>query len=373
MQDFYNSIPDFNERKDKDLQQGFISTITNPTPELQQRSDFDFRSLHTAIRNYPIDEWTGFDWLSNRYPRYKDRIQEARNKGIPDRIIAKVFAEQLEPRLNFVGNQEQVNNFLGRTQLSMQMDRRYEEAKRFNAYRQAFPDKSEQEIADALWLAQDSGVQATALLRNPELAKKLARGRPMHYQIFGDKRDTIPEGWSTLDIFMDRMFPTNSPFRIGANNFLRTQELGELGKLVMDDKISRQEALHKKQEIMQKYLPQPVNQGGLYPYLEGAASIATQGYSTGTKSGLVLLAGSMAAGPLGLPAAAGQIGALLTAANELWKLSAGNKYLELLEMKDKEGKPIDEGAAKTGAIFDGLVTVAAEMIGLPVSPPSVIY
>ena len=185
MQDFYNSIPDFNESKDKDLQQGFISTITNPTPELQQRSDFDFRSLNTAIRNYPIDEWTGFDWLSNRYPRYKDRIQEARNKGIPDRIIAKVFAEQIEPRLNFVGNQEQVNNFLGRTPQSMQMDRRYEEAKRFNAYRQAFPDKSEQEIADALWLAQDSGVQATALLRNPELAKKLARGRPMHYQLIG--------------------------------------------------------------------------------------------------------------------------------------------------------------------------------------------
>ena len=327
MKTFYNSIPNFNESRDKALLRGFSSTINNP--EQQQSSQFDFRNIYSAIRDYHIDEWTGFDWLSNRYPRFKNRIQELRNKNIPDRVISKVFAEQIEPRLNFTGNQDQVNQFLQRTPQTMELDRRFEEAKRFDTYRQAFPDKSEQEISDALWLAQDSGVQASALLQYPELAKKLAGGRPMHYQVFGDKRDTLPQGMSTLDIFMDRMLPTNSPLRIGWNNFFITREMAEVGNLALDGKISRQEALMKYQELAQKFLPEPINKSGIAPYLQGASSIFAQGLSTGSRSGAVLLGASLAATPLGVPAAASQIGAGLMAAYELWKLSAGNKYLEL--------------------------------------------
>lgn len=355
MQDFYNSIPDFNSNSPQPAQ----ADITSQGSDGRTIYNFD------AIRQYSWDEWQGFDWLSNRYPRYKDRIQELRYKGIPDRIISRVFSEQVEPRLNFTGNKEQVNNFLGRTSQTLELDRRYEQAKRFNAYRQAFPDKSEQEISDALWLAQDSGVAASTLLQYPELAKKLTAGRPMHYQIFGDKRDSIPEGWSAMDIFMDRMLPKNSPLRMGWHNFSLTRQMGELGNLAINGKISREEALQKKQDLAQQLLPQPINQSGVYPYLEGASSIMAQGVSTGTKSGTVLLGASLLAPYLGVPAAAGQIGAWLMGGHELWKLSAGNKYLELLEMKDKEGKPIDENAARVGAILDGAGTTATEMIGLP--------
>ena len=368
MQDFYDSIPDFSTNKKQD----FYSGLTDQTQQTQNFSQ-NFQDVNNFLRQYSYDEWQGFDWLSNEYPRFASLIQEGRKKGIPDHVMAKVFAEKVEPMLNFAGNPQQVNSWLGRTQQTMEQGRLFQQAKLLNNYRQYFPDKSEQDISDALWLSQDSGISAAALLKYPELSKAMLKGRPAHYQFFGDKRDSIPEGWSTWDIFKDRMLPENSPLRIGFHNFTITREVGNLGNLAWRGKISTQEALQKKRELIQQYLPQPVNQGGFYPAFEGASSIMAQGLSTGTRASLTGTAlkpiGWAIGAPLGVAARFGggmfALGAMITSAYELWQLSAGNKFLELAEMQDKDGKPIDENAARIAASLDGAVTLTAELAGLP--------
>ena len=138
----------------------------------------------------PQDRFANFDWLVNRYPRYKDEIQLLRAKGFQDEHIAQFYADNLEPRLNLIGNKEQVDKHLGRTPESIDLDRQFQEYKQFEGLKKTYPDKKDDELIDAIYVAQHSGYSVSNLLKYPELFKKVTDGKLLHYQWFGEKPNT---------------------------------------------------------------------------------------------------------------------------------------------------------------------------------------
>ncbi len=363
----------------KDLY-GYDDSI-NPRSSFTPTNPRDAGNGINIAAAFPADEWTNFDWLSNRYPKYKNIIQDLRNRGIPDNIISRVFVEQVEPRLNFINTPEQVNTFLGRTPKSMNLDRRFEEARTFDMYRRAFPDKSDQDISNAIWLAQDSGISASSILKYPQLVPQIAKGRPLNYQWVKDNQDMswthTADLHSPLDMdninYKENVFGKTNPIVIGANNYITQRNIANIGAQYWKGKISREEAWKQEQELSQNFLPEPINQSGFVNRaFQEASKILTQGFYTSGKAGLAKLAampiGALAGAYLGMPAEGakftGNLAALLVTANELWELEAGSDMLEYSKMKDENGNPIDENAARAAAAVTGTLTVLTEMAGL---------
>ena len=180
MQDFYSS--------QKDLSEQLFNRYTNPQqPPKPQGNTIGMKGYSADFSTFPTDVWwQDFDWLSNRYPALTQRIQQLRAEGINDDIINDVIVKEIEPHLNLISNSDNVNKALGRTQQSMELDRKYQEYKQFQGYKQAFPNKSDQDITNAIWVSQKTGISATNLLTFPELFKKVTEEQLLNYRWLND-------------------------------------------------------------------------------------------------------------------------------------------------------------------------------------------
>ncbi len=309
-------------------------------------------------RVFPYNEWEGYDYLVNKYPRFKDAIFQLRAKGFDDDIIERTFAERIEPRLPFVIKPSEVNAWLGRTERSMQLTRDYEYYKRHQLYKDA-TGKSDDEIFTAEGLSQHFGISTSTLLSNPELTKKLTEGLK------------VRESWW-------------DSARRGANNFFITRKLANLWERAARGTISEEEAQKQTQELNKYFIPEPLVPTTMNSALAGASGILAQGLNTmamswltGKTTGLIGgavggIAGMMAGGPAGAVAGATTgfskgyaIGTWLMAARELWTLGAGLSYYNSSGIRDKNGQPLDENSRRVAAAAEGLGVVAIEMLTFP--------
>ena len=171
-----------------------------------------------------------FDPIKIEFPTYSPFIDVARKEGFRDPEIRHLLLEQ-ERKMNFVAHPEEVNNFLGRTPETRKKMRAYETSQNFGIYRQLYPNKSDQEISDAIFLStwQRGGVSAEALLSNPPLMEKIK----------GDLK--ISEGyWESA--------------KRGANNWYITQKTGYLGARAMLTEISDEDALKEAKTVLEGQL-----------------------------------------------------------------------------------------------------------------------
>ena len=199
------------------------------------------------------DPFYGYDYLAGKYPALKDTIQQLRNEGIPDSIIEDVMTNEVEPRLRFVGNNQAVNDALGRTPESMQTTSDYEGFKLMKAYRQAFPDKSDDEIFNAIDISRQSGVDTTSLLKNPKLYEYFLAGRK--------ERETLIES-----------------AKRGYNNYLVHNDMGAVGFQAMLGRITSQDMFRQREELSKKIIDEPAVMTFANKALAGAGSISAQGY-----------------------------------------------------------------------------------------------
>ena len=342
MQDLYNPL----YRPNPYLNPQYIDTSA-PVPAQLQAPDPS-----------SIGMFEGFDYLVNKYPRFKDAIFQLRAKGFDDDIIERTFAERIEPRLPFVIKPSEVNAWLGRTEQSMQLTRDYEYYKRHQLYKDA-TGKSDDEIFTAEGLSQRFGISTSTLLSNPELTKKLTEGLK------------VRESW------------WGSAYR-GANNFFITRKLANLWERAARGTISEEEAQRQTQELNKYFIPEPLVPTTMNSALAGASGILAQGLNTtamswltGKTTGLIGgavggIAGMMAGGPAGAVAGATTgfskgyaIGTWLMAARELWTLGAGLSYYNSSGIRDKNGQPLDENSRRVAAAAEGLGVVAIEMLTFP--------
>ena len=232
--------------------------------------------------------WRDFDYLVEKYPALKEKIMAARARGVSDDFIHKFLAEEFEPRLNFFGNPETVNKFLGRTPERMERLRRYEEQRNFLMYKKAFPDKSDEDTTNAIWLGQITGISPYNILNDPKVFKKAAEGRVLNYQWVGDSSvfDKVPNWrkigiWDASKGYMQALgeyiTPDTSPIVIGYKNFIATRQLADAGMALNNGEITYEEFLKQKAEISKNFLPIPIVDTGINRAVRNAAGIVTQG------------------------------------------------------------------------------------------------
>lgn len=325
MPDFYDNLNNLNQN------------TQNQTPSIAEL-EMQGHMLNAQLN----DPFSDYEPLFDMYPRYKNQIQEAFNRGIPRRFVEKFLNEHVEPKLNFVGTPDQVNSFLGRDEASQQRLRDYNEAKRFQTFREAFPDKSDQEISDAFAVSQSNGVSPQALLQYPELMKKIVNGRKLH------------EGY--IDSILR-----------GSNNLGVTLYSGYIGMKYFLGAISKEEANKQWADSDKHLIEEPLNTDVLNRFLAGGANVTSQGFTTmaggaaGAKIGAWL--GGLIGGPPGA-IAGGAIGSYVLPALEMFTLQAGNDMREFANKTDLNGQPINENAARFAAGVTGLITTATEMFTL---------
>ena len=299
---------------------------------------------------YAPDTLADFDYLKNNYPKFSKRIQQAYNAGIPKEQIETFFREYVEPRVNYVATPEQADIIFGRTQESKQKVADYERARMVNNYKLAFPDKSDEDIDNAIALSEFSGVQTTTLLQNPELAKTLMRNRPM-------TENPIESGWR------------------GMKNYLITNQTGRNGAKGLFGNISVEEMHRLNDKAREKLIEEPINPSFLNKTIAGAAGVTTQGtknflegqfvgtgvgVAAGTAAGL--FTGGAGFGPA--YAVGNKLGMSATVAMNLFTDQAGNDFDEFTRMVDADGNPMDENAARCAAILTGLITTGIEFMAL---------
>ena len=117
------------------------------------------------------DEYRDYDPLMDRYPRFKPAIEEMYRRGKTREQIADFFSSQAMPKLNWLGNAEQVRSYLGQTPEGLQRLSDFEHLRMMNAYRTAYPDKSDDDIYNAIEISRESGLDANNLLQYPEIYK----------------------------------------------------------------------------------------------------------------------------------------------------------------------------------------------------------
>ena len=302
-------------------------------------------------QSFPFDQWEDFDYLKTKYPRFAPIIQEARNKGARNDQIERYISTRIEPRMNFFANGEQTNKYLGRTPQSMQTVADYEHARRTQTLQTAHPDKTPDDIYNAIELERIYGIDATHFLSNQKVFDAFTK----------DKK--LRESW--LDTA-----------KRSANNFIVSRKIGQVGEQFLRGVISKDEALNQQAELQKSIISEPLIQTPMGQTIGGATAIITQGLDTSWQS--LLLSGGLAAvggaagsltGPGGAALGAkvgSRVGYTLGNARQLWALAAGNAMLELSQLKDENGNPIDENAARGGAILEGLITIGAEFgLGRP--------
>ncbi len=168
MQDFYgNNTQNINNN--------------NNAPSIEQ---LQLQGLELTRRlDDPFDSINGFDWLINRYPALNNRISKARTAGFSDEEINSAM-QNMERRLNFFGKPNEVNQALGRTEQSMSDDAAFLYVNQFQAFRDAFPDKNDDEIFNAIELSKLEGVNPGALLQSKELYNAFLRGQKERESIY---------------------------------------------------------------------------------------------------------------------------------------------------------------------------------------------
>ena len=326
MQDFYDysNLPPF-------LTGNSINTNGSPTPAQFQ-----------ATNPETVGMFNNFDWLSNRYPALKDRISTARGAGFSDEEISTSL-QNIERKLDFFGKNEEVNKVLGRTEQTINNDANFMHVKQFDALRTVFPNKTDDDIYNAIELSRLEGVNPTAFLQSDTLFNAFLRGQ--------NARESLLE----------------SGIR-GGSNYLTGNTNGEFGVQFILGQISREDLFKTVQKNSQNFIPEariltPGNR-----LFAGVSGILTQGWKNTVKGvglgGLLMgLAGPQTATVAGaIPAmAAGYYAAV---AAELFEDQAGNDVYELLQLKDENGQPLDENVARITACITGGITVATEFAAL---------
>lgn len=319
----------------------------------QQNTQPSITELAEQGRKLDAQLWDPFfgysetDYLMDKYPALKPQIQEGIKRGIPVRILGKVISERIEPQLNFMGRPDQVNKLLQRTPETMQTAADYDYIKLLNAYKAAYPDKSNEDIFKATEVSRQTGVSVANLLRYPDLYKNFIN-------TFWKGQES--ESW------------TQSAVR-GGQNYLTTNTRGEIGLSAWREMISREDALKQAEEIEKQFIQEPAVLTPGNRWIAGTAGVLTQGWKNQGKG---ILAGGAAALPLGaLGAAVGhgkdfakfgfKAGYLAANAWELFEDQAGNDYIDLLRIKDENGEPLDENAARAAAMITGAITTGIEL------------
>lgn len=302
---------------------------------------------------FPLTEDDNIDYLTTKYPALADRIQLLRNRGVQDEQIQNVIETQALPRLNYFANGEQIRKMLGQTDQSMEKVARYENLMRYKLFRQAFPDKSDNDIQEAIQIQQMTGVPANAYLNDPKLFKS-----------FKDKimRDTgrIKERETYLDAAAR-----------GVSNFWTQFQISDIRRHQRAGDISDEEADRAVEQLRAKFIPEPLFHSFGTDAINGAFSIATQKYNTlfqsmmtggywGALGGTVGLVGGGLSGAWEDAKLGYWLGSMYEGANQIFTLSAGADYENMINLKDENGQPIDKRAAWLASGITGLLNVATE-------------
>lgn len=286
------------------------------------------------------DTFHNYDPLMDRYPVFQPQIQKMYNEGFTREQISDFFNSEVMPKLNFVATPEQARNFLQQTPEGLERLAGFQHLRMMNAYKQRFHDKSDEEIFNAIELARQSGINTSAILQYPKLRQHLIAGRK--------------ESESLTEAF----------FR-GLINYRVTNNRGDLGLraylLDWDTKFTLDEAAKLEAKLIQE--PAVTTLAGRTA--TGVASIwgqMVENVGTGSLAAMVVggVTGMLPGGkPFAKPAA--QTAYMLTNGWEVFKLQAGNDYLDLLSMTDVNGKPLSKSAAWATAMITGAITAGIEM------------
>ncbi len=313
----------------------------------QQGLKLDAQFWNPVYGIYEFGTDTDTEYLMDKYPALKPQIQEGIKRGIPARILGKVISERIEPQLNFMGRPDQVNKILQRTPETMQRVADYDYIKLLNAYKAAYPDKSNEDIFKATEVSRQSGISVSNLLKYQDLYKDIIN-------TFWQGKES--ESW------------IQSAIR-GGQNYLTTNTRGEIGLSAWRGQISRDDALKQAEEVEKQFIQDPAVLTTGNRWIAGTAGVITQGWKNQGKG---ILAGGAVALPLGaLGAAVGhgkdfaqfgfKVGYMAANAWELFEDQAGNDYIDLLRITDENGKPLDENAARAVAAITGAITVGIEL------------
>ena len=273
------------------------------------------------------------------YPVFKDKIQEGIKRGIPIQIIGSVLREQ-EQRVNFIGNQEQVQKLFGRTPETQNNTYLYEQLGFFDALKKANPDRSEQDIFNAIEMSQQTGINVQNLLTHRDVYKYFIGNKPENESLM----QSAIRGWK---------------------NYNTTNARGELGLTAMREGWDAQRVSDEAAKIEQQMIPEPAITTLAGRTLAGASSIMAQGLKNQAKGLLTagLVKGALSLYPATKPFATPAARTAYMVANgwELFEDQAGNDYIDLLRIKDVDGKPLDKNVAKATAAITGAITVGIEM------------
>lgn len=382
MQDFYNNVAiphnlDFSPSIDgtnedrihnRDFQPYVQATDlpeqhqSQPLPQIQQPKTFteqerrDYFEALDLTKNFPLDAYKDFDYLVEKYPAFKDKIQRARNIGISDDKIMDFLRTEVEPKINFLANRDQANAFLGRTPENMKRVADYEYARQLDILQQIYPDKTPEDIDNTIALSRFSGIDTVALLNNPVLSKAAAQ----EMKVSESYLESGIRGWET-----DRID--------GEISNLFFEKMVIRGENFSPEDQKRYEALIKEAE---KY-NEPINTKFGQNAIAGASQVVHLMYE-GTKAGIpyattaagmALLAGNAGAQALipeetvTVPVAAG-IGMAWGNMYNMFMRESGGAMREYMEMKDENGKPMDFNAARIAAILAGGVNAGIEFLQL---------
>ena len=297
------------------------------------------------------DPYDSFDFLSNNYPRFAPLIQKMRNSGYSDDTIEKFFAEDIEPRLNYHGNKEQINKFLGRTEESMKQVADYLSARRVHAYKNLYPEKSNDDIYNTIALSQFSGISVLSLLKYPELYKAATEGKKVSETYWESVKNAMM--FDNLQGKIAKLYFDNY---VLAGNFSP-----EVDKQI--------EALSKEAE---KYAP-PIRQHFGQEAIRGAAQMSNlilEGMQRGMPyaiagAGMATLAGQ--AGPQALTPeeivtvpTATAMGLAYGSTMNIYEREAGSFMSEIMQLKDENGDPIDRNTARAMAMLVGGINAGIE-------------
>ena len=286
----------------------------------------------------------GYDPLMDRYPRFKPVIEEMYRQGKTREQIADFFSSQVMPRLNWVGNAQQVSQFLQQTPEGLQNLANYQHFRMMDAFRTAHPDKSDKDIYNAIEISSQTGLDTNNLLRYPDIYKGF----------IGDRKER--EKWY------------ESVYR-GGKNYLTGNTRGEIGSKGIFGHLSREEVIKQAHEVEQQMIQQPAIVTPMNEFLAGTSAVLTQGFKNQWLKGMPLGAtlggiGATIGYPFGVSKQGAQFGfkagMLIANAWELFEDQAGNDYIDLIQMKDEEGKPLDEDVARITAAITGAATIATE-------------
>ena len=302
---------------------------------------------------FPLTEDDNIDYLTAKYPALAERIQLLRNRGVQDEQIQNVIETQALPRLNYFANGEQIRKMLGQTDQSMEKVARYENLMRYKLFKQAYPDKSDNDIQEAIQIQQMTGVPARAYLNDTKL-----------FKAFTDKvmRDTgrIKERETYLDAAAR-----------GLSNFWTQFQISDIRTHQRAGDISDEEADRAVEQLRAKFIPEPLFHSFGTDAINGAFSIATQKYNTlfqsvmtggywGALGGAVGLVGGGIPGAWQGAKLGYWLGSMYEGANQIFTLSAGADYENMIKLKDENGQPIDRRAAWLASGITGFLNVATE-------------